>query len=340
MKHLVKLARNFCLPLLLVLTSSGMSLAIEASEAGETYMPFILADNSSQSLADATKSVTNKLKKAGFTIAGQYSPYNNTTIIIVTNDALKSAAGQSELGGFGAAQRVSLTQIDGKVQISFTNPVYMSHVYRMKPDLTNIESQLSKALGNQKVYGPEEGLTKDDLRDYQYKWLMPYFSDRLELAEYSDQQEALAAVAKALAKNDGGVSKLYQVDLKGKDETIIGVSMKGNSRSECSGDAYIMEQIDFKKIKSSGHLPYEMIIKNGNVYALYAEFRIAINFPDLSMMGSNSFASIMCAKIRRLKTTPSNPKTGVNNCSLLYSFSNHLPTRNNTQVHSEACYDS
>jgi hypothetical protein len=31
------------------------------------------------------------------------------------------------------------------------------------------------------------------------------------------------------------------------------------------------------------------------VYTLPAEFRIAISFPDLSMMGSNSFASIMCA---------------------------------------------
>ena len=31
------------------------------------------------------------------------------------------------------------------------------------------------------------------------------------------------------------------------------------------------------------------------MYALPAEFRIAINFPDLSMMGDNSFMSIMCA---------------------------------------------
>ena len=56
-----------------------------------------------------------------------------------------------------------------------------------------------------------------------------------------------------------------------------------------------MEKIDFKAIKSSGHLPYEMVISGNKVYALPAEFRIAISFPDLSMMGSNSFASIMCA---------------------------------------------
>ncbi|KAF0205639.1 MAG: hypothetical protein FD173_809 [Gallionellaceae bacterium] len=31
------------------------------------------------------------------------------------------------------------------------------------------------------------------------------------------------------------------------------------------------------------------------MYALYARFRIAIDFPDLSMMGKNSFMNIMKA---------------------------------------------
>ncbi|MCW9039002.1 MAG: hypothetical protein OQJ76_00765, partial [Rhodospirillales bacterium] len=56
---------------------------------------------------------------------------------------------------------------------------------------------------------------------------------------------------------------------------------------------YIMSQIDFKPLRSSAHLPYEMLVSGGKVYALYARFRIAINFSDLSMMGSNSFMSIM-----------------------------------------------
>jgi hypothetical protein len=32
-----------------------------------------------------------------------------------------------------------------------------------------------------------------------------------------------------------------------------------------------------------------------NAYALYARFRIAVNFPDLKMMGSHSFMNIRCA---------------------------------------------
>ena len=124
---------------------------------------------------------------------------------------------------------------------------------------------------------------------------MPYFTDTIELADYGSHQEALDKINSILSKKKTGVSKVYQISLPSKEETVIGVAMSGANDNECSGDEYIMSRIDFKKLRSTGHLPYEVVISGGKVYALPAEFRIAINFPDLSMMGSNSFASIMCA---------------------------------------------
>ncbi len=292
MNYFNKLARQFFLPLLLVLFYSTSSYSAENTA---TYKPFILADNTKQSLNDATSFVRNKLNKAGFSIVGEYSPYKDTNILIITNDILKNVASQSELGAFGAAVRVSLTQVNDEIQTSFTNPIYTSHVYRMKQDLSDIESQLSSILGNQKAYGPENGLSKADLRDYQYKWLMPHFTDTWDLTSYPSQQAALKAINAILAKRNSGVEKVYQIDIPNKDETVIGVGMTGTHSNDCSGDDYIMSRIDFKKIKSTGHLPYEVVISGGNVFALPAEFRIAINFPDLSMMGDNSFMSIMCA---------------------------------------------
>ena len=56
-----------------------------------------------------------------------------------------------------------------------------------------------------------------------------------------------------------------------------------------------MNEIDFHDVKSTAHLPYEILVSGNKVYALYARFRIAINFPDLSMMGKNSFMNIMSA---------------------------------------------
>lgn len=266
-----------------------------AADSDKTYKPFVLAGYEQGSMDSVGKKVSDKLKQAGFEIAGEYSPYSGAYIIVVTNDEMKSTAAKSELGTFGAAQRITLTKGDENIQVSYTNPIYIAYAYRMKGDMANVKASLEKTLGSTSEYGPEDGLTGKDLRGYQYKWLMPYFDDTLKLAEYGSQKEALDKINAIFAQNKTGVTKVYEISLPGKDETVIGVAMSGANGNDCSGDDYIMSRIDFKKLKSTGHLPYEIVISKGTVYALPAEFRIAISFPDLSMMGSNSFASIMCA---------------------------------------------
>lgn len=285
----MKLIKMIMIGVSLLYTMSGMA-------AEQTYKTFILAKKETGSIASVVAETKSKLTSAGFEVVGEYSPYDSATIIIVTNAALKENAAKSDFGAFGAAQRVTVTKVNNEIQVAFTNPVYMANIYRMKGDLSSVAKQLESALGNMGEYGPEKGLTAKDLRDYQYKWLMPYFDDRLDLADYSDYKTALAKVEASLAKpNKGGVKKVYRIDIPGKEETVIGVSMAGPDNVDCSGDKYIMSKIDFKAVKSTGHLPYEVVISKGSVYALPAEFRIALSFPDLSMMGSNSFASIMCA---------------------------------------------
>lgn len=280
----------------LLMVSASLFYAALGVAADVKLKTYILAEKTTGSIATVTAATKTKLSNAGFEIVGEYSPYDTATILIVTNNTLKANAADSDFGAFGAAQRVTITKAGDEVQVAFTNPIYMSHAYRMKSDLSSVAAKLKSALGDQGEFGPDEGVMAKDLRDYQYKWLMPYFDDRLELASYGNQQVAISKVEEALAANNkGGVKKVYRIDLAGKEETVIGVSMAGPANVDCSGDKYIMDKIDFKKLKSTGHLPYEVVISKGTVYALPAEFRIAISFPDLSMMGSNSFASIMCA---------------------------------------------
>ena len=268
-----------------------------APAAAETLLkPYVLAATTSGDVAGVVADSKSKLTDAGFEVIGEYSPYTDAVIIIVTNDALKQNAAASDFGAFGAAQRVTVTKVKDQVQLAFTNPVYMANAYRMKSDLSDVAGQLKQALGDQGEYGPDKGLSAEDLHDYHYKWLMPYFYDRLQLATYKSYDEAVEKVESALQSNNkGGVKKVYRVDIPGKQESVIGVQMLGPDNVECSGDKYIMGRIDFKDTRSTGHLPYEVVISNNKVYALPAEFRIAISFPDLSMIGSNSFASIMCA---------------------------------------------
>ena len=277
--------------------SAILSLALVATaQAAEKLKPFVLADVVSGDMATVVADVKGKLTAGGFEVVGDYSPYAGATVIGVTSADLKTAAAQTDFGVFGAAQRVSVTKgKDGKLQIAYTNPVYLANAYRMKSDLANVAAALKQALGFKQYFGSKEGLTADKLRKYQYKWLMPYFTDRLELASYDSYDDAVKAVEAALAAGKGGVKKVWRVDLPGKQASVIGVHITPKAADECAADQYIMQRIDFKDIKSTAHLPYEMVVKGGDVYALRAEFRIAISFPDLSMMGANSFASIMCA---------------------------------------------
>jgi hypothetical protein len=291
-----KKRRKFSLSLFLPFFIVAWLASSPAIAADTYYKPFVLASvDSNTDMTAVAASVSKKLADNGFEVVGSYSPYDNATILVATSAALKQNAASSDFGAFGAIERVAITKTAAGMQISYINPIYMANAYRMKSDLADVSAALTKALGHEKEFGSEQGLTKEKLRKYHYKWLMPYFDDRLKLASYSDYQTAINTVEKNLQNNKPKISQVYRVDLPGKQETIIGLKIPGALGTECAGDKYIMSRIDFKDVKSTAHLPYEIVISKGQVVGLPAEFRIAIDFPDLSMIGSNSFASIMCA---------------------------------------------
>lgn len=259
--------------------------------AAEKMKPFVLASKASGDVAAVVSDVKSKLSSAGFELVGEYSPYSSATILIVTSDALKAAAAKSEFGGYAAGQRVSITKMGDEIQVAYTNPVYMAYAYRMKASLQGPADKLNNALGAMQQYGLVEGMTPDEIRGYHYMFGMEYFDEPSDLAVYKSYEEAIAKVEESLAAQKGGVSKVYRIDVPGKQETVFGVHMT----HECSSDKFVMGHIDFKPLRSTAHLPYEMLVSGKRVYALYARFRIAINFPDLKMMGDNSFFKIMCA---------------------------------------------
>lgn len=276
----------------LLLSALLMSVTSATFAADALLKPFVLASKSAGTVSEKAAQVKTALTGAGFTLAGEYSPYSGSQIIIVTNDELKNNAAASEFGGYGAVQRVSISEAGNSVQVSYTNPVYMSHVYRMKGDLAAVSASLANALGRVEEFGAQ-GMTAKQARKYHYTFGMEYFDEPSILAEYASYEEAVQAVDAKLANNKNGVSKVYRVDVTGKKESVFGVAMKGSGDSKYRDDRFIMSEIDFRDLKSTAHLPYEVLVSGNKVYALYARFRIAIDFPDLSMMGKNSFMNIM-----------------------------------------------
>ncbi|WP_310451003.1 hypothetical protein [Sulfuritalea sp.] len=273
--------------LLVLAFSATVAFAQEA-----VLKPFVLASKGAGDAAQKVEAAKAALTKAGFTVAGSYSPYPEATIIVVTNDEMKNTAAMSEHGGFGVAQRIAVTKVNDAVQVSYTNPPYWANGYRMNGELKDTAAKLQAALGKVDEFGAK-GLTASQLRKYHYMFGMEYFDEPSELAEYGSHEEALKAVEANLAVSKGGVTKVYRLDVPGKKESVFGVAMKGTGDDKYMDDKYIMGVIDFGDIKSSMHLPYEILVTGNKVIALYARFRIALSFPDLKMTGQNSFMKIM-----------------------------------------------
>jgi hypothetical protein len=277
------------------LAAAGAILIMNISLAqAEGLKPFVLgAEPQKSDTAQVVVDVKTALQAQGFEVAGSYDPYPNATVIVVTSGDLKAKAAKSDFGGYGAIERVAVTKVKDKIQVSYTNPPYWAAAYRMTDNLADVKAKLESALGKQKEFGSKDGLTEKELRKYKYTIGMEKF-DSLgdhKLAEFKSYQEAITAVEAGLAAGKAGVTKVYRVDIPGKEEAVFGVAIaKGKG-----ADKYIMDYIDFGDVKSTAHLPYEILVSGNKVCHLYARFRIAISFPDLSMMGSNSFMSIMSA---------------------------------------------
>lgn len=277
-----------------VLLAGMMCLGLGKALAEDAILkPFVLGSKGPGTVAEKVEAAKAALGTNGFTVVGSYTPYPDATILVVTSDELKKNAAQSEHGGFGAIQRVAVTQGKDGIQVSYTNPVYMANVYRMQGDLQGVAAKLQSALGRIEEFGAS-GMTAKEARKYHYMVGMEYFDEPSELAEYANHAEALDAVEKGLAAGRAGVTKVYRVDIPGKEESVFGVAMKGATDAQkYMDDKFIMSEIDFRDLKSTAHLPYEILVSGNKAYALYARFRIAIDFPDLSMMGKNSFMNIM-----------------------------------------------
>ncbi|AZR81755.1 MULTISPECIES: hypothetical protein [Piscirickettsiaceae] len=274
----------------LFLTASlAVSLLVSATSAmAAGYMPFILGSSSGDSVSVVVDKTKQALTENGFEVVGSYKPNADSEVIVVTNDALKNLAGLSKNGGFGAMERVSVVKRGNQTEVSYTNPTYMWNVYRMDGDIQPVQAAMEKALGNQKGFGADKPLTAEELREYHYKFMMPYFDDVDEIQEFDSYQEGVNTIEAGLKAGRGGVTQVYRIDIPGKDMTVFGVAF---SKTE-GADKNILTQIDGEGHSHAAHLPYELLVNGNEALALNGKFRIAINWPSLSMMGSGSFMSI------------------------------------------------
>jgi hypothetical protein len=282
--------RNQLFALLLVLLS-----CISGVQA-ETLKPFILGNTPQGNLDEVVEATGRSLMEQGFTVVGSYSPYPNATVICASHPELSAAASKATNGGFAAAQRVAVTQIDGQIQVSYANPAYIGTAYGLGK-LEPVAAKLAEALGDVESFGAS-GIEAEKLvpGKYHYKIMMPYFDDVHELNSFADHATALETVEANLAAGKGGTQKVYRIDLPGQDVSVFGVAIPlgdGPEDGRKDTDKEIMDIIDFHDLRSTAYLPYELMVQGNEVIALHSRFRIAVHFPDTSMVGSHGFTAIM-----------------------------------------------
>lgn len=278
----------------------------------EALKPFVLGDTPPGDMSKVVAAVKSSLQAKGFEVVGSYTPYPEATVICATNVELKAAAAAADNGAFGVAQRVAVTSVNGKLQVSYVNPAYIGTAYGLGK-LEKTAEALKAALGRRFDYGAK-GIEEDKLKPgaYHYAIGMPYFTNIDVLARHADFKTAVATVEKNLAAAKGGTQKVYRIDIPGKSIATFGIGIVKGDGVEGGAkdtDKEIMDIIDFQDPRSTAYLPYEIMVRDNEVIALRGRYRIAVNFPDLSMAGAHGFTKIMSAPggIKEALTAVANP---------------------------------
>ncbi|MEE4217026.1 MAG: hypothetical protein V2I48_05405 [Xanthomonadales bacterium] len=264
--------------------------------AATSYQPFVLASVNDTRLEQQVETTVDALENAGFTIAGKYMPLDNAVVIVVTNDVLKQVSAATDRGGYAAGQRISVTERDGKTEVAFINPLYIQYAYRLQADMQPVLDNLSSTLGHIEDFGAEKNMTAKKLAKYHYMIGMQRFDDPSELGSFGSFEEAVSAVENGLAVEGDPLSFVYRIDIPGKEQAVIGIGMKatGNDEEEKDIDErFQLSIVDFEGYSKVAYFPYEILVNGKDVEALHMRFRMAVHFPDLSMMGAHGFTKLM-----------------------------------------------
>ena len=292
--------RCFAMRKMLGVILLGLTVAASSATADDVRLkPFVLGTEPAGGMEQAVAAVKSSLKVQGFDEAGSYSPYAGATVIVVTSPELRAATAKAKFGGFGAGQRVAVTDYKGKLQVSYMNPAYLGAAYGLGK-LETVSEKLKKALGATKEFGAVDGLKAEALAPGTYHYMvgMPYFQQVDVLAKYPDYPTALAAVEKGLTAGKGGTKKVYRIDMPERQVSVFGVAIvtgDGIDKGHKDTDKEIMDILDWQELRITAALPYEVLVQGGEVVALRGRYRIALHSPDTKMAGAHGFTKIMSA---------------------------------------------
>lgn len=262
-------------------------MLISANISAQELSPYILVGESPNTLDETEQKVTDVLKASGFEILGQYNPENNQTLKVIVysrKDLQQISLKVKDRGALAAALKVGLKADGPGTTISYLNPEYLFQAYLRdaydthRVGLIKVSSDVKAALsplGNKNT-GFGGGMTAEDLREYHYKMMMPYFTDPVELKEFSSFEEGVKTIENNLKSQKGETQMVYSLKFSDEKVAVFGIAFLDEEKGEKQ----------FLPIVGEDHLaamPYEIIIEGKKATMLHGRYRLALHWPELTM---------------------------------------------------------
>ncbi|MHB1173661.1 MAG: hypothetical protein ACYCZJ_00855 [Sulfuriferula sp.] len=245
--------------------------------------PYISADSvTGGEVSQVLAAVEKKTEAAGFATLGKYRIQNlpQYAVLVVSDkgilDAIRRIGGSNIVG---AGIRIGV-KADGTV--SYMNPDYWYRAFFRdkfpleQPVVKAVQAKLKQALGDGAGFGGDERAAY--LSEYRYMPGMERFnSDKNELNTLPDFNAAVTTVRDNLARGVNHTGEVYEVVMPDKKIAVFGVAMNDAKMGDGRW-VYTVGGTDY-----IAGLPYEIYIVGNKVYSLYARYRIALGWPNLSM---------------------------------------------------------
>ncbi|WP_372793655.1 hypothetical protein [Lutibacter sp.] len=274
--------------------SSIAIFSIVFNTIGQDLAPYIKIGESTETIQQVSDKVVEALKSNSFTILGDYNPSNKSTLKVIAftrTDLKNTVVKVTDRGALAAAFKVGLEQKGGKILISYTNPDYILRAYlgdnynTFKGTFQKFSADLKttfSTIGNE--FTPFGGTLKaDKLKGYHYKIMMPYFSDPIELNEFSSFEEGLKVIENNLKAKKGQTVEVYKIVYKNEKVAVFGIGLQ----SKENGESVFLPKIGEAHVAA---LPYEIILQGKKATMLHGKYRIALHWPELTM---GTFMKIM-----------------------------------------------
>lgn len=254
---------------------------------GQEISPYVKVGESAYSIENTATEVVKALENNGFEILGQYHVENNQTlkVIVYSRKDLQSITLKvKDRGALAAALKVGLKSDGPSTSISYLNPEYLFQAY-LRDDYDKHSEGLKKVAEDVKASlsllgeintGFGGSMTAEDLREYHYKIMMPYFSDPVELREFSSFEEGVKIIEKNLAAKVGTTELVYSLKFKDEKVAVYGIALLDSE----DGEAHFLPIIGEDHLAA---MPYEIILQNNVATMLHGRYRLALHWPELSM---------------------------------------------------------